>query len=273
MDFEFKLSNDQKINGFIKNSLKNPISTVIMIHGLGEHIRRYDYWADLFHSEGIEFMGADLPGHGNSDGKRGHIKNYDLLYEMIDNLIVIWKKNKPGVPVFLYGQSLGGGIVLNYLLKSNPDIKGAVVTSPWLRLSFEPEKSKLKLAGTLKNILPKLTMPNGLVIDHISRDNQIVKAYMNDPLVHDKISLSLIDGAFKAADESLKNAERLKIPVLLLHGSDDQICSPEGSREFASKTGMAELKIWEGGFHELHNDLIKLEVFDFIAQWIKKKSV
>lgn len=272
MDFNLKLRNDQVIKGFIKNTPDKPEAAVIMIHGLGEHIGRYDHWAELFHRQGIEFIGADLPGHGNSEGKRGHIKDYGLLFEMIDSLILLFRKDNPGVPVFLYGHSLGGGIVLNYLLNSDPDIRGAVVTSPWLRLSFQPEKSKLKLAGILRNIVPKMTMANGLIIESISRDTQVVEAYRNDPLIHDRISISLIDAAFRAAAESLENAGKLKIPVLLLHGSDDQICSPEGSLGFASKTGMAELKIWEGGFHELHNDLIKTEVFDCIARWIKVKA-
>jgi alpha-beta hydrolase superfamily lysophospholipase len=99
----------------------------------------------------------------------------------------------------------------------------------------------------------------------------VVKAYLNDPLVHDRISVSLIDGAFNTASEALGEASSLKKPVLIMHGSDDKICSPAGSAEFASKTGMAQLKIWEGGFHELHNDLNKSEVVDYTINWINSR--
>lgn len=271
MDLNIKLSNGQVLRGFITSAVEKPRAMIILVHGLGEHINRYSSLAELFSRNGISLAGVDLPGHGRSDGKRGHIRNYDSYNEMADILIRECSKTFPEIPVFLYGHSLGGGIVLNYLLTKCPDIRGAIVTSPWLRLTFHPEESKIKMAGFLKNIVPKLTLPNGLVPDHISRDKKVVADYINDPMVHRKISVSLIHEAFANGSEVLKNAQQLKIPVLLMHGSDDQICSPDGSREFASKTTMAELKIWDDGYHELHNELFKEEVFDYIINWINKK--
>jgi len=97
-----------------------------------------------------------------------------------------------------------------------------------------------------------------------------VEKYNNDPLVHGKISVSLFDGAMRAAKYSLIHAADLKTPTLLIHGSDDLITSPEGSREFARKTNNVELKIWEGGYHELHNEKFRDEVFKYIMNWIKK---
>ena len=76
----------------------------------------------------------------------------------------------------------------------------------------------------------------------------------------------------RAAKYSLEHASELKIPLLIIHGSDDQICSPEGSREFAGKAKNVDLKIWEGGYHELHNETFKDEVFDYIMNWINKNS-
>jgi alpha-beta hydrolase superfamily lysophospholipase len=271
MDLSIKLSNGQIMKGFIKSPGENIAAMLIMVHGLGDHILRYSRWADLFNKEGIGFTGVDLPGHGRSDGKRGHIKNYSLLFEMIEILMNECKKTYPEIPVFLYGHSLGGGIVLNYLVKRNPSVRGAIVTSPWLKLTFEPEELKIKLTGLLKNFVPGLTLPNGLVIEHISNDRQVVEDYLNDPLVHDRISLSLIHSAFSSASETLQNANRLKTHLLLMHGNDDQICSPEGSREFASKTDMVELKIWDKGYHELHNELFREEVFNYTTGWIKRR--
>jgi alpha-beta hydrolase superfamily lysophospholipase len=183
------------------------------------------------------------------------------------------RKTFPGIPAYLYGHSLGGGIVLNYLLRFNPRIKGAIVTSPWLRLSFEPSKGKVLLASIMKNILPGLVQPSGLNVRHISHDGDVVEDYNLDPLTHDKISVSLFDGAMSAAKYSLEHAAELRVPTLLIHGSKDLITSPEGSREFAGKSEKVDLRIWEGGYHELHNEPFKDEVFRFIVEWIDKKPV
>lgn len=271
MDFNIKLSNGQILRGFIKSPGENLRAVVVFVHGLGDHIQRYDGWAGLFNEAMIGFAGVDLPGHGRSDGKRGHIKNYTLTDEMINILLNECRKTFPGIPLFLYGQSMGGGIVLDYLIRKNPKIKGAIVTSPWLKLAFEPEKSKVKLAGIMKSIIPAMVQPSGLVVEHISHDQKVIDKYKNDPLVHGKISVSLFHGAMRDAENALKNASQLKIPLLLMHGSDDQICSPEGSREFASKTKLAQLKIWDGGYHELHNDLYRDELFSYIFSWINTR--
>ncbi len=271
MDFNIKLSNGQILRGFIKSPGEQLRAVVVFVHGLGEHIHRYSGWAGLFNETMIGFAGVDLPGHGRSDGKRGHIKSYAITDEMINILLSECRKTFPGVPLFLYGHSLGGGIVLDFLIRKNPKVKGAIVTSPWLKLAFEPDKSKIWLAGIVKNILPALAQPSGLIVEHISHEKEVVDKYKNDKLVHGKISVSLIHAAFSAGADALKNASQLKTPLLLMHGSDDQICSPEGSSEFASKTKLAELKIWEGGYHELHNDFYRDELFDFIISWINTR--
>lgn len=270
MDFNIKLGNGQILNGIVESPGEHTKAVVILVHGLGEHIRRYSHWAELFKKEGIGFLGVDLPGHGRSPGRRGSIRSYSLTDEMLDILLKSCNQTFPGCPVYIYGHSLGGGIVLDYLLRRKPKVRGAIVTSPWLRLSFEPPKSKIVMASILKHIIPGLIQPSGLNVNHISHDTGVVEKYKNDPLVHGKISVSLFDAAMRAADYSLIHASELKTPTLLIHGSDDLITSPGGSREFAGKTGMVELKIWDGGYHELHNEPFKEEVFKYIINWIKR---
>lgn len=270
MDFNIKVKGGIVLRGFIQSPGENCSAVIIMVHGVGEHIRRYSDWADLFKKEGIGFAGVDLPGHGRSDGKRGYIKNYDILADMIGILIKTASRTFPGIPLFLYGHSLGGGITLDYILRKNPKIKGAIITSPWLILKYQPSRIKLLLASMLKYLLPSLTQPSGLNTSYLSHNIEVVEKYNSDPLVHSKISVSLFYSAMSAAAYSLNHASELSIPLLLLHGSDDQICSPEGSREFASLTNMAELKIWDGGYHELHNEPGNREVFKYIVNWIKR---
>lgn len=271
MDYNIKLANGKVLRGFISSPGEGVKAVIVFVHGLGEHILRYRSWAEMFTGNGIAFTGVDLPGHGNSDGKRGHIKSYNLTDEMIGILLNSVSMTFPSVPVFLYGQSLGGGIVLRYILAHEPDITGAIVTSPWLKLSFEPDKFKIFLASVMKNILPAFTQSSGLVIEHLSHNRDEVDKYGTDPLVHGKISVSLFYNALEAAKESLEYSGRLKIPLLLMHGSDDKICSPEGSRIFASKEGPIDFKIWEGGYHELHNEMFRDDVFAYISGWINEK--
>lgn len=271
MDFNIKLSNGQVLRGMIKSPGEDLKAVVVFVHGIGEHIHRYDQWASRFNKEGFGFAGVDLPGHGRSDGRRGNIKNYILLGEMIDILLKSCKNTFPGKPVYIYGHSLGGGIVLDYILHRNPKVKGAIITGPLLRLAFEPPKIKLVLASVMKSILPGLIQPTRLNTSHISHDKEVVEKYDADPLVHGKISVSLFDESMKAARYSLDHASDLKIPTLILHGSKDMLTSSEGSREFAAKTDKVELKIWEGGYHELHNEPFKDEVFKYIMDWINRQ--
>jgi alpha-beta hydrolase superfamily lysophospholipase len=271
MDIQIKLGNGQVLRGIIKSPGENMRAGIILVHGIGEHIQRYSHWVDRFIEKGFGFVGVDLPGHGKSDGRRGKLNSYSLTDEMLDFLIAEFKKTFPGIPVFIYGHSLGGGIVLQYILRTNPDIKGAIVTSPWLQLSFEPAKIKLLLASIMNSLLPSLIQPSGLIVSHISHDQEVVDAYLSDPLNHYKISFGLFHSAVTAGEYSLIHAEDLNLPLLLMHGSDDQITSPQSSRDFASKTNMAELKIWDGGYHELHNELFKDEVFSYIVNWMEKQ--
>jgi alpha-beta hydrolase superfamily lysophospholipase len=268
MDFSISLKNGQFLKGIIVSPGEDTRAVIIMVHGLGEHVQRYTGWAGLFREQRVGFTGMDLPGHGRSGGRRGHIRSYSQTDEMIDVLINTCYRTFPDTPLYIYGHSLGGGLVLDYLLRKKPKVKGAIVTSPWLRLSFEPSRSKLILASAMKFIIPWLAQPSGLIVDHISHDKKIIERYKTDPLVHDRISVSLFNNAMNAAKYSLDHAAELTVPTLLIHGSDDLICSPEGSREFASKTDMVDLKIWDGGYHELHNEVFSEDVFRYIIHWM-----
>jgi alpha-beta hydrolase superfamily lysophospholipase len=270
MDISIRLSNGQLLRGVISSPGENIKGLIIFVHGLGEHIQRYSSWIEKFRARNIGFVGFDLPGHGRSDGKRGNIKNYSLTSEMLDTLINENKKTFPGVPLFLYGYNIGGGIVIEYILKRNPEIAGAILSSPCLRLSFKPPKIKHISGRLLSGLYPSFTQKSEMDITHFSHEPGFVEEYTNDPLMQNDISVSLYNSAFEAGAYSLQNAEKLKVPVLVMHGSNDTITSPEASREFVSNASMTELKIWEGGYHELHNETFKEDVFIYVSDWIEK---
>jgi len=250
------------------DTLETPKALILLVHGLGEHSGRYTGWAARFNERGVTVRSFDLPGHGLSEGRRGVIPSPEKVYDTIDTLIRSLASEFPGVPLFIYGHSLGGGVVLNYLIRRRPPVKGAIITSPWVNLSVTPAGVKMLIADIAKKLIPGMTQPSGLMTEYLSRDPEVIKAYTSDPLVHSRISAGLFGWMTDAAAETLSRASEISVPILLAHGRDDQITSPSGSVQVAETAPHATLKLWEGGYHELHNDLLKDDHFEFIIEWI-----
>lgn len=261
-----------QLSGKIWLPESKPVAVICLVHGFGEHIERYNHVAAAFTQENMALVGLDLRGHGKSTGKRGHTPSYDHLLQDLQLLINYVNARFPGVSLGLYGHSMGGNIVINYLLKNKPDgIKAVVVTSPWLRLKFDPPKIKVALGGFMRKIYPQYSEANGLNPDHLSTDKSVGKAYVADPLVNDKITTEMFFAITEAGEYALEHAAPIPAPILVMHGSADLITSPEASREFANKIN-AEYKLWEGMYHETHNENGKDEVIQAIVQWFKKHT-
>lgn len=270
MDIQLNVNKDLILKGQVYAPAKNSKKVILMVHGIGEHIGRYNHWAERFAQEGIAFAGIDLPGHGLSPGRRGHIKNYHVYNEIIDSLAGFVKNEFGDIPTGLYGHSLGGNIVLNYLLNNTSNFDFAVITSPWIKLTEEPSKAKVAVARLVNHIFPGLLQPSGLVLKHLSRVSDVNMRYKNDPLVHDRISVRLGVEAIDAAERIIGYRNKIELPVLLLHGEDDKITSPGGSKLFADGKPNVTLKIWDNGYHELHNESFNDELFEFIYEWLNK---
>ncbi len=243
-------------------------AVILLVHGLGEHAGRYAGWAARFNEKGVSLRAFDLPGHGRTPGRWGVIPSPEKVYDTIDEMLRETAGSFPGVPLFIYGHSLGGGIVLNYLIRRKPAVTGAIVTSPWVILSETPPAHKVLLAKIAGTLMPGMTQPSGLKTEHLSRDQEVVNAYRNDTLVHGQISAGLYLWMTGAAEETLTRAGEINVPVLIAHGRNDMITSPSGSVQVAGSAPRATLKLWDEGYHELHNDPLKEEHFDFITEWM-----
>jgi alpha-beta hydrolase superfamily lysophospholipase len=247
-------------------------TTILMVHGLGEHSGRYAHWAELFAGQGINFMSFDLRGHGKSAGRRGHAKSMNILLDDLDMVIDKTKELFPDTRLVLYGNSMGGNLVLNHIIHRNRSISGLVVTSPWLKLVKEPSPVLLATASIANKFLPSLTLPNGLKAEDLSHDPKVVKEYTTDPLNHNKISFRLFHEIYHGGYHALRNVYKINYPFLLMHGSEDKITSPKASENYVmNTTSRTHLKLWEGQYHELHNELIYKEVFEYIMDWLKKQ--
>jgi len=245
-----------------------PRAVILLVHGLGEHSGRYAAWASRFNEKGVSLRAFDLPGHGRTPGRWGVVPSPEKVYDNIDAFLGEISTEFPGVPLFIYGHSLGGGIVLNYIIHRKPEVTGAIVTSPWLLLTETPPFIKVIIANLAGKLMPGITQPSGLKTEYLSRDPEVVKAYRDDPLVHGQISAGLYRWMTCAAEETLERAGEISVPLLIAHGRNDMITSSSASVQVAGTAPMATLKLWDGGYHELHNDLLKEEHFDFITEWM-----
>lgn len=248
-------------------------AVVVLIHGMGEHSARYEKNVIPFYNKNsIAVLTYDQFGHGKTEGKRGHNPGFDLVLSCIDEMLKKARDIFGEKPTFLYGHSMGGNVVINYLLRNNQNLTGAIVTSPFLRLAFDPPGWKLSIGKILQKIAPSITMGNELELEAISRDENEVEAYKNDPLVHNKISPNYSVVFMETGEWAIKNAKKLSIPMLLMHGTGDRLTSYKASQEFSKNAGdLVELKLYEGAYHELHNDIIKTEVLEKMISWINKR--
>lgn len=240
-----------------------------IIHGMGEHSGRYNYMVDALNAADISVVSYDQMGHGKTEGKRGHVADYDMLLSCVGELTSKMMELVPAKPMFLFGHSMGGNVLLNYLLQRKPKINGAVVSAPWLKLAFEPPALQVKLGRVVSGILPGLVQSTKLDVNAISRDSAEVKRYKDDQLVHDKISTAFFTGVYDSGIWALEHASELQTPVLLYHGTGDQLTSHDASKEFAEKSNVT-FKSLDGYYHESHNESPKNreKVFKMIIDWI-----
>ena len=210
-------------------------AVVVLVHGLGEHIGRYNHVAKFLNQNQISVYGFDHRGHGKSSGKRGHIGSNQFFMSDIDHMIAEAKKENPEIPIFIYGHSLGGNMVFYYALSKKPAIKGVIATSPGLGTGEPVPPAKLLAAKILKTLVPAMTMDNGLDVNNLSHNPQVIKDYQEDPLVHPMISAKLATLMFSNGDWIIENASKFNLPLLLLQGEKDHIVSLEKTKLFAEK--------------------------------------
>jgi alpha-beta hydrolase superfamily lysophospholipase len=245
---------------------------VALVHGLGEHIGRYQHVAEAFTRAGLAMLGVDLPGHGRSEGTRGHT-SFDAVIPEITRLLDEASSRYPGKPRFLYGHSMGGAMVLYYGLKCRPHIQGIMCTSPGLATGVPVPAIKLLLARVMARIAPSFTMDNGLDANNLAHAPELVKTYQNDPLVHPRISARLGLDLLTQGQWMIQHAGEFPVPLLLVQGAKDHIVSPKATQAFAEAAprGLTTYKVWEDAYHETHNDEGKEQAIQYMIQWLEKQ--
>jgi acylglycerol lipase len=244
------------------------ISFAVM-HGLGDHSRRYERFAMGMARHGFATFAVDLRGHGKSAGRRGHVDSWNQWTDDIA-AFVAHAENLAGDEVVPVGHSFGGAALLSTVLAGKlPNARRFVVSSPALRLKAVVPAWKTALGKATSKVLPTLTLDNEVDPRSLSRIPEVVEAYRTDPLVHRKISSRLYGEWGAACKRILGAAGEIKIPFLILAGTDDQLIDPAGSEELHRQSeSVSELRLFEGRYHEPFNDVDSEEVFAVIADWL-----
>ena len=243
--------------------LDDPKKVVCIVHGIGEHAGRYRRVAAKFGQAGIATISMDLRGHGKSMNKKGHCAPRKDILEDVSEMLLYARKRYPVKDIVLYGHSMGGNIALDYRSRGafNDIPAKYLISAPWVRLVNPVEGAMYTLAKVMSRIAPSAAINNG--VDAYALGNPgTASEYVSDPMVHNKISfLCAVEGIDigKELEDGTNedNGKANNTPTMLMHGTDDRVCSIEGTRRVFDNLKAAGANVdmieWEGLFHEIHN--------------------
>lgn len=266
------LRSTKGIHLYTKNYLiDKPQARILITHGLAEHCERYAHVAEAFNKVGFDVYTFDLRGHGKSGGTKAFVKNID---EYREDLEVVYNSVPKDLPFFMLGHSMGGLITMVFLMfRERNDIKGVVFSGAALEIGEDITPLTQKVISFIGKFTPKLRTVK-LDAKILTRDPEQVKLIDKDPLIYHggtKAGLGLaIINAINAMKPQFKD---FNFPVLIMHGGSDKLTNIDGSISLFDqcKTKDKTLKIWEGAFHEIFNEINRKEIIDYTATWLKAR--
>jgi alpha-beta hydrolase superfamily lysophospholipase len=242
---------------------------VINLHGLGDHSGLYPALVDHLTARGLVVHAPDLRGNGRSPGQRAYIARWEELREDLHALVALVRREEPGLPVFLLGNSLGGLIVLDYAIHHPDGLRGVIAAAPPLgRLSVPAPL--LALGRIMSRVWPRFSVRTGMDLSGLARDPVVRETLLADPLFHRYGTARLSTEVVKTIAAVQAAAPRFPLPLLILHGSADRMVTPEGSRNFLTRVGHPDhqLREYPGGYHVLFADLDREQVLADLERWI-----
>jgi acylglycerol lipase len=245
-------------------------AVILVTHGLGEHIGRYGNLVNTVVPLGYAVYGLDHQGHGKSEGTRVFVDRFQTYLDDVQTFYNMVRKDNPGKKVFLYGHSMGGLIAVAYAAQHQADLAGLIVTAPVLKPGESITPATITMARVLSALAPKMGV-QALDSAHLSRDKAVVEAYDNDPLVYrGKITARLGSELFSAMAKYGAEMTSITLPLLIMQGSEDKLVNQDGAKTLYAKAGCKDktLKIYEGCYHEIHNEPDKAKVFADLVAWL-----
>ena len=243
-----------------------------LVHGYGEHLGRYRETMDRLGQAGYAVHGIDLRGHGKSSGIRAHVDAFGDYLADVDLLFAHVRGQAEGKKVFVLGHSLGGLILARWLVNRPEGVAGAVLSSPFMGLAFQPPRLKEMAAGLLDRLAPHLHIDSGLQVEQLTRDEAIRKATAADPLYQKVTTPRWFSQSRAAQRETLERASEITVPCLLLVGEADPIARPASGQELFSRLGSADkvLKTYDGFLHEVLNEIGRDRAFEDLGSFLDR---
>jgi alpha-beta hydrolase superfamily lysophospholipase len=252
----------------------NVKAVLLIVHGLGEHSGRYMNVVNHFIPLGYAIYGFDHIGHGKSEGIREFVERFEEFTNTLSiyhNMVKGWQTGKP---IFLLGHSLGGLIATDYLLDHQAEFRGAIISAPTIKVSDNISKATIILGKTLSVFAPKAGI---LALDAtgVSRDSEVVTAYINDPLVfHGKTPARLAVELLKAMIHFTARMDKLILPFIVVQASEDKLVDPDGAQMLYDKASSKDktIKIYEGMYHEVFNEPGRARVLKDVEIWLAARA-
>jgi alpha-beta hydrolase superfamily lysophospholipase len=248
--------------------VSKPRAVVVICHGVNSHGGQYLWSAEQFLAGGYSAYALDLRGRGKSSGERFYVENIADYVSDVGAVVKLAKSRDPGLPVFLLGHSAGGVVSCIYTLEHQAELAGLICES--FAYQVPAPDFGLAIIKGLSSVAPRLPVLK-LKNEDFSRDPDAVKALNEDPLTANEVQPAKTVAALVRADERLKRQfPRITLPVFILHGTVDRATRPSGSQFFYDTVGSRDktLKLYEGHFHDLLNDVGKEGVMSDIRAWI-----
>ena len=253
---------------------KPPRASVIIVHGLGEHGGRYAHVARRLVKTGCVTYALDHRGHGQSEGPRVLIRNFQHLMDDIDQMVERVRREHPGMPLFLLGHSMGGALSLGHALRHGEKLSGLMLSGPAVALDGAPPLLK-PISKCLSAVAPRLGL---FSIDFklITRDRHAVADFVADPLnYHGKMPVATLAEIVRFVEWLPTVLSMLKLPLLLMHGENDQLAGVSGSRRVYEQVSSKDktLKVYDGLFHEIFNELPvdRARVLNDMVSWVDER--
>lgn len=247
-------------------STKTPKGQVILVHGVAEHSGRWEHVGDFLADRGYDVLAYDWRGHGESEGLRAHVETFE---HMVDDLDEVMHSVWGGLPMFVYGHSGGALIATAHAVSDRDQPSGFILSAPALSADIPlPFRIAAKI---LPKVAPKLRLKNPIDGAHLSRDPAVAEAYFADPLLEPAATAQSGGEILAAMDRTTAQLHRIRVPVLVVHGAEDQLVPPSASAPLAA-VATVRRRLFAGLRHEIHNEPEQHEVLGEIVDWLDEQA-
>lgn len=250
--------------------VESPRASVALVHGYGEHCGRYEHVARYLNDQGLDVFGIDVRGHGKSDGIRGYVARFTEYHDDVDALLAWMKEKSSTENRIILGHSNGGLIVLSHMASRSPSCNALIVSAPFLAVAGKPPAIKLALGKLMSVVYPKLLMPTEIRAEHLSRDPAVGEAYFKDELVFKTVNVRWFTEAMATAQQTFRDAGRIKVPCLVMQGTSDPLADPAQARPMHDALGSTDKRYieYEDFRHEILNENGKERVMADMGDFI-----